>query len=256
MKKITLLLASALVAFQMNAQDKKPVAKPAAAAKPAPAAATKPVAKAASAADASTLKFKTNGDSASYALGVRIAQNIKSQGFEGLNQSILQRAMNDVLQGKKLALVDSTLDQCLGEYQKKAMSDKSSVAKKEGKAFLEANAKRKGVVVLPDGLQYEVLKTGSDTTKPKLEDKVKCHYHGTLINGTVFDSSVDRGEPITFPLNGVIKGWQEAVQLMTVGSKWKLFIPSDLAYGDQQAGPTIAPGSTLVFEVELLGIEK
>ena len=255
MKRIAIVFAaSTLVAFNMNAQEKKTAAKPASA-DATTTTAKKPAAKSTEA-TATVSSFKNNVDSSSYALGVRIGQNIKSQGFDGLNQVILQRAISDVLQNKKLSLPDSLLDACLGDYQKKAMGAKSSVAKKEGKAFLEANAKRKGVVVLPDGLQYEVLKAGTDTAKPKLEDKVKCHYHGTLINGTVFDSSVDRGEPITFPLNGVIKGWQEAVQLMTVGSKWKLFIPSDLAYGDQQAGPTIAPGSTLVFEVELLGIEK
>jgi len=105
-------------------------------------------------------------------------------------------------------------------------------------------------------LQYEVLKAGADKTKPTITSKVKCHYHGTLINGTVFDSSVDRGEPITFPLGNVIKGWQEALQLMTVGSKWKLYIPSDLAYGDNAPSAVIGPGATLIFEVELLGIEN
>ncbi|MFP5039629.1 FKBP-type peptidyl-prolyl cis-trans isomerase [Parasediminibacterium sp. JCM 36343] len=250
MKKSALFLATTIVALNMNAQVKKTVVT-----KATTTTSAKPTVKAAPAAGPAIV-FKNNADSASYALGVRIAQNIKTQGFEGISQSLLQRAISDVLQTKKLALPDSLLDGCLGAYQKKAMTAKSSVAKKEGEAFLAANAKRKGVVVLADGLQYEVMKTGTDTTHPTLTDKVKCHYHGTLLNGTVFDSSVDRGEPITFPLNGVIKGWQEAVQLMTVGSKWKLFIPSDLAYGDQQAGPSIAPGSTLIFEVELLGIEK
>jgi FKBP-type peptidyl-prolyl cis-trans isomerase FklB len=111
------------------------------------------------------------------------------------------------------------------------------------------------VVRLSNGLQYEVMVAGTDTTKPTLKNTVKCHYHGTLITGEIFDSSVNRGEPISFPLNGVIKGWQEALQLMTVGSKWKLFIPSELAYGERSAGPVIGPGSTLIFEVELLGIQ-
>jgi len=248
MKKVTLITATVLVAFQMNAQVKKTEAKPVSTAKP--------VVKVVSASTVNTPSIKTSNDSVSYALGVRIAQNIKSQGFDGVNLALLNSAMNDVLKSKKLVIEDSLLDGCLSSFQKKAMGDKSSVAKKEGTAFLAQNAKKKGVVVLPDGLQYEVLVAGSDTTHPKLEDKVKCHYHGTLINGKVFDSSVDRGEPISFPLNGVIKGWQEAVQLMTVGSKWKLYIPSDLAYGDQQAGPSIAPGSTLIFTVELLAIEK
>jgi FKBP-type peptidyl-prolyl cis-trans isomerase FklB len=164
--------------------------------------------------------------------------------------------MNDVFKGNKLVIVEEGLDACIGTYQQKAQSAKSSVAKAAGKKFLDANAKRAGVVTLPSGLQYEVVKAGTDTAKPKLGDKVKCHYHGTLIKGEIFDSSVDRGEPIVFPVSGVIKGWTEALQLMTVGSKWKLYIPSELAYGDQQAGPSIAPGSTLIFDVELIGIEK
>ena len=109
---------------------------------------------------------------------------------------------------------------------------------------------------MPSGLQYEILKDNPGGVKPTATDQVKCHYHGTLIDGTIFDSSVDRGEPIVFSVGGVIKGWQEALQLMTVGSKWKLYVPSELAYGDQQAGPKIGPGSTLIFEVELLSIEK
>ena len=240
MKKTVLVFATTIVALSINAQVKKTAAKS--------TAATKPVAAAPA--------FKTNTDTASYGIGVRIAENLKNQGFDGINQELLKRAISDVLQNKTLAIPDSLIDASLEAYHKKSMDAKSAVAKKEGADFLAANAKRPGVTVLPDGLQYEVIKTGSDSTHPKLTDKVKCHYHGTLINGKVFDSSVDRGEPITFPLNGVIKGWQEAVQLMTVGSKWKLFIPSDLAYGDQQAGPSIAPGSTLIFTVELLGIEK
>jgi len=242
MKKVFLVALSAVTMLNVFAQAKKPLAAK---------APVKPMA-----AKAPVKSLKNNKDSASYALGARIAQNIKAQGFDGLDLALLNKAMSDVLGNKKLAIGDSVLDMCIGMYQQKIQSSKSSVAKAEGKIFLEANAKRKGVVVLPNGLQYEVLKTGTDTTKPTLTDKVKCHYHGTLINGTVFDSSVDRGEPITFPLNGVIRGWQEALQLMTVGSKWKLFIPSDLAYGDQQAGPSIAPGSTLIFEVELLAVEK
>lgn len=250
MKKTALIFATTIVAISLNAQEVKKVAALKVAAKTA--AVAKPVAKPATAVPT----FKTNTDSASYGIGVRIAQNLKSQGFDGVNQELLKRAIGDVLQNKTLAIPDSLIDASLESYHKKAMDAKSSVAKKEGTEFLAMNAKRKGVTVLPDGLQYEVIKASSDTTHPLLTDKVKCHYHGTLINGKVFDSSVDRGEPITFPLNGVIKGWQEAVQLMTVGSKWKLFIPSDLAYGDQQAGPSIAPGSTLIFTVELLGIEK
>ncbi|KAF0235552.1 MAG: FKBP-type peptidyl-prolyl cis-trans isomerase [Chitinophagaceae bacterium] len=130
------------------------------------------------------------------------------------------------------------------------------VARKAGQDFLATNGKRKGVVTLPSGMQYEIIKAGADTApKPTLASKVKCHYHGTVLSGEIFDSSVDRGEPISFPLGNVIKGWQEALQLMSVGSKWKLYIPADLAYGDQQKGDKIVPGSLLIFEVELLGIE-
>ena len=200
--------------------------------------------------------YKNNIDSASYALGARIAQTLKTQGFDKLDMAIFQKAMNDVLQNKKLVIAEDVLDKCIGEYQQKASAQKSIKGKTEGKKFLAENGKRKGVITTKSGLQYEVIKNSTDTTKPTLTDKVKCHYHGTLLNGTVFDSSVDRGEPISFPVNGVIPGWTEALQLMTVGSKWKLYIPSELAYGDRSAGPTIEPGSTLIFEVEILAIEK
>ena len=241
MKKVALIIVSTIITINVQAQVKKP------ATKPAVKATVKPV---------TVSIFKNNADSASYALGARIAQNIKAQGFDNINQVLFQKAVNDVLKGNKLAIVETGLDACIGTFQQKAQSAKSSVAKAAGKIYLANNAKRKGVIVLPSGLQYEVVKTGTDTTKPKLTDKVKCHYHGTLIDGKVFDSSVDRGEPIVFPVGGVIKGWTEALQLMTVGSKWKLFIPSELAYGDQQAGPSIAPGSTLIFDVEVISIEK
>jgi FKBP-type peptidyl-prolyl cis-trans isomerase FklB len=123
----------------------------------------------------------------------------------------------------------------------------------DGKKFLADNSKRENVITLPSGLQYEIIKAG-EGPKPNLEDKVTTHYHGTLIDGTVFDSSVDRGEPASFPVNGVIKGWTEALQLMPVGSKWKLFVPYDLAYGERGTGPQIGPYTTLIFEVELISI--
>lgn len=250
MNKFALASISLLMGISVMAQTTK---KPATTtSKPAPKTATvsqKPSTQ-------PPLAIKNATDSASYALGVRIAQNMKAQGFDKLNMAVFEKAVNDVLQNKPLAIVDNALDQCIGEYQQKASSAKSAVAKAEGKKFLAENARRKGVVITPSGLQYEIIKAGTDTVKPKINDKVKCHYHGTLINGTVFDSSVDRGEPISFDVNGVIAGWTEALQLMTVGSKWKLYIPSELAYGDRQAGPSIAPGSTLIFEVEVLAIEK
>jgi FKBP-type peptidyl-prolyl cis-trans isomerase FklB len=132
-------------------------------------------------------------------------------------------------------------------------SEKSSANLKAGQDFLEANKKKAGITTLPSGLQYEVIIEGNGI-KPLASNKVTCHYHGTLIDGTVFDSSVKRGQPATFPLNMVIKGWTEGLQLMSVGSKWRFFIPAHLAYGDRQTGAHIGPNSTLIFEVELLGV--
>lgn len=134
-------------------------------------------------------------------------------------------------------------------------NEKAQKNAEAGKAFLEENAKKEGIVSLPSGLQYEIIAEGNGA-KPSATDAVTCHYHGTLIDGTVFDSSVRRGQPATFPLNRVIKGWTEALQLMPIGSKWRLFLPSDLAYGSQQVSAEIGPNSTLIFEVELLDIKK
>lgn len=240
---ICLLLAS----FGANAQVKK--------AATAPKVATKTVAKPTIAVKPVNA-FKNSADSAGYALGVRIGQNLKAQGFDAINLPNLYRAIGDVFTGKASALPEAVLDKCIGEFVQKANEQKSAGAKKEGVEFLAANAKKPGVVTLASGLQYVVVKAGVDTTRPKLTDKVKCHYHGTLLNGSIFDSSMDRGEPVVFPVNGVIKGWQEALQLMTVGSKWKLYVPSDLAYGDSSPSPSIGPGSLLVFDVELISIEK
>jgi FKBP-type peptidyl-prolyl cis-trans isomerase FklB len=201
-----------------------------------------------------TTLLKNTKDSASYALGYRIAQSLKGQGLQDLNIAMFNKGMAAGVNAKSL-IPDSLLDLCIKNYQDKMSTEKIAINRATGAAFLAENAKRPGVVRLSNGLQYEVMVAGTDTAKPTLKNTVKCHYHGTLINGEVFDSSVNRGEPISFPLNGVIKGWQEALQLMTVGSKWKLFIPSELAYGERSAGPVIGPGSTLIFEVELLGIQ-
>jgi len=205
---------------------------------------------------ASVNPLKNNKDSAGYALGIRIFQNLQAQGLDAVNVAMLQRAMNDVLQKKPLLLKEDVLDRCIGTFATEVNQAKLEISKKVAKDFLAANGKRQGVVTLPSGLQYEILKDNPSGARPTVNDQVKCHYHGTLVDGTIFESSVDRGEPIVFSVGGVIKGWQEALQLMTVGSKWKLYVPSDLAYGDQQAGPKIGPGSTLIFEVELLSIEK
>lgn len=218
-------------------------------------AVSKPAAKPVAKKTASPNLFKNNLDSTSYALGVRIAQSLKAQGFDNVNMSLFQKGLTDQKTNKAVLLDDAAIQQCFTRFQQTASEEKASAAKKEGQAFLAQNGKRAGVVTLPSGLQYEVLKAGTDNTKPTLASKVKCHYTGTLINGTKFDSSVDRGEPITFQLSNVIRGWQEGLQLMTVGSKWKLYIPADLAYGDN-GPPNIGPSATLIFEVELLGVEN
>ena len=200
------------------------------------------------------LVIKNGKDSASYALGYRIAQSMKGQGLQDINMSVFEKG---ILAGflSKGVIPDSLLDVCIKTYQDKMSQEKITLNREIGANFLAENAKKPGVVKMSNGMQYQVIVASNDTTKPTLRSKVKVHYHGTLIDGTVFDSSVQRGEPISFPLNGVIKGWQDGLQLMTLGSKWKLFIPSELAYGERSAGPFIGPGSTLIFEVELLGIE-
>jgi FKBP-type peptidyl-prolyl cis-trans isomerase FklB len=194
-------------------------------------------------------------DSISYSLGVLIAQNLKGQGFDKLDPASLTLAVQDVLAGKPTSISAEEAGKLVNSYIEKQKMSQSEGIINEGKTFLEDNAKKPGVVSLPSGMQYTVMKEGTGP-KPGSNDKVTTHYHGTLISGEVFDSSVDRGEPASFPVNGVIKGWTEALQLMPVGSKWKLFIPSPLAYGERGAGGKIKPYATLVFEVELLSIDK
>jgi len=192
-------------------------------------------------------------DSLSYAIGVLIGQNIKSQGVDKIVSADLAKALDDVLRGGKLAMDQGQANQVFSEYMT-AKNKKSGASQlEEGQKFLEENKKRPEVKTTASGLQYEVLKA-TEGPKPKATDKVTVHYKGTLLNGQTFDSSYDRGETIEFPLNGVIKGWTEGVQLMSVGSKYKFFIPYNLAYGEQGAGGSIKPFSTLVFEVELFKI--
>ena len=198
--------------------------------------------------------FKDTNDSLSYAIGISVANFYKEQGVTHVNTALVSKAINDLLKSNKPLLTDQQCNSVIMESMQKSRAEKSSVAKKEGEAFLAANKTKPGVIELPSGLQYLVIKQG-DGPKPALTDKVKCHYHGTLIDGTVFDSSIDRGQPIDFNVNGVIPGWTEALQLMNVGSKWRLFIPSNLAYGDQATGK-IKAGSTLIFDVELIDIDK
>jgi FKBP-type peptidyl-prolyl cis-trans isomerase FklB len=248
-KKITVSILFLLASVSLMAQVKTTPA-PAA---PAKTGASHAVAKKSPAAPVVVLK--TIQDSLSYAIGLSVANFYKQQDITNINTALVTRAINDVTRKNKLLMDEQQANACMVGYMQKAKSAKASGNKKIGEDFLAANKSKPGVITLPSGLQYLVLKEGTGA-KPALTDKVKCHYHGTLIDGRVFDSSVDRGQPIELNVNGVIPGWTEALQLMSVGSKWRLFVPSNLAYGDQQAGPMIAPGSTLIFEVELLDIVK
>ena len=191
-------------------------------------------------------------DSISYSLGVLIAQNFKQQGLEEVQSKDVADGISDVLAGNAKMDVEEA-NAIFSEHMQKIQMEKHSGNVEAGKKFLEENAKKDGVITLPSGLQYMVMKEGTGP-KPKATDKVTTHYHGTLIDGTVFDSSVDRGQPATFPVNGVIAAWVEALQLMPTGSKWKLFCPSELAYGERGAGQQIGPFATLIFEVELISI--
>jgi len=208
----------------------------------------------------SASSFKNEVDSVSYLLGVAIATNITNDLKEG-NTDLILKGMKDKLKGNTELITDPT-NQLLNSYFQKKQHEKKQqeeqlgqLAKAEGEKFLQENKKNKKVKVTPSGLQYEILKEGKGE-KPTETSQVKVHYHGTTIDGKVFDSSVDRGEPIVFGLNQVIKGWTEGVQLMPIGSKFKFYIPQELAYGENAPSPAIKPYSTLIFEVELLGIEK
>jgi FKBP-type peptidyl-prolyl cis-trans isomerase FklB len=199
--------------------------------------------------------LKTSADSLNYAIGMSLAKFYQQQGIKSINTAVVVRAINDVMKGGKSILTEEQCNMSISNYLQQLKSEKAAGNRKAGEEFLAANKTKPGVVTTASGLQYLILKEGTGP-KPVATDKVRCHYHGTLIDGTVFDSSVDRGQPAEFPVNGVIPGWVEALQLMPVGSKWKLFLPSGLAYGDNQMGGKIAPGSTLIFEVELLDIVK
>jgi FKBP-type peptidyl-prolyl cis-trans isomerase FklB len=198
--------------------------------------------------------LKTDKDTMSYSLGVLIANSLKQQGFTDVDIDLFSQAVNTVLKGETPLLTPKQCETEVTRISQKTQGSKFASVKAEGEAFLAENMKRKEVTTTASGLQYEVLKMG-DGKKPSATDRVNVHYHGTLINGEIFDSSVDRGEPITFGLNQVIKGWTEVVQLMPVGSKFRAYIPYDLAYGERGAGGSIQPFSTLIFDIELLAIE-
>jgi FKBP-type peptidyl-prolyl cis-trans isomerase FklB len=192
-------------------------------------------------------------DKFSYAIGLNIGSNLVGAGISELDIKSFTEAIKDVLENNSLQLSIEEAQTIINDRLENLQNEKMRQNSVVGEAFLTENAKKEGVISLASGLQYQVLVAGNGS-KPAATDQVKCHYHGTLIDGTVFDSSVQRNQPATFGVNQVIRGWVEALQLMPVGSKWKLFIPSELAYGAQGAGQHIGPNTTLIFEVELLDI--
>jgi FKBP-type peptidyl-prolyl cis-trans isomerase len=205
------------------------------------------------------LALKTEKDKVSYALGMNLGSNLHKQSVE-VDPAIVLRGLKDGLAAGKTLLTQEEAQAALTQLQTQVRTKQQEIMKqagdanrKEGQEFLATNKTKEGVVTLPSGLEYKILTEGTGP-KPSAADSVSCNYRGTLINGKEFDSSYKRGQPATFPVNGVIKGWTEALQLMPVGSKWQLFIPPELAYGDRGAGADIGPGSTLIFEVELLSI--
>ena len=202
-----------------------------------------------------SVKLETKLDSVCYGLGVDIADNLKGQGLGDLNVEAMAKGLRDILNDSELVISKEEVGPLLNEYMGQMQAEKAKEAAKEGEEFLAINATKKGVVTLESGMQYEVLTSGSGAT-PGLNDKVTTHYTGTLIDGTVFDSSVERGQPASFPVSGVIKGWTEALQLMKEGDKWKLYIPYDLAYGERGAGANIGPYAALIFEIELISVDK
>ena len=192
-------------------------------------------------------------DKFSYGLGMGIGQNLLSMGVKNLNVEDFVKALNDVLSGAKTDISHSEAQSVVNDHFRQLAEEAYAQNKTAGEAFLAANAKKEGVTVLPSGLQYEVLVAGNGK-KPSATDRVQCHYEGTLIDGTVFDSSIKRGEPAVFGVNQVLKGWVEALQLMEEGAKWRLYIPYDMAYGEHGAGEMIPPYSALVFDVELIKV--
>lgn len=206
-----------------------------------------------------TIALKTQKDKVSYGVGVSVVRNFKHQGVE-IDLDIAVRGMKDELSGKKLLMSEEELRTTLNEYQKElqqkyalAMKKVADANKQEGEAFLAENKKKEGVVTMPSGLQYKIIKEGNGK-KPVEADTVECRYRGTFINGTEFDSTNRTGKPAIFKVTGIIPGWREALKLMPVGSKWRLFIPPQLAYGERGSGP-IGPNATLIFELELLSIK-
>lgn len=200
-------------------------------------------------------------DKLSYALGLSIGRQLSQMGVAELNAGDFAQAVKDMIDGKESQIPTNEAQQLLGEYfrqqeekQRAEAAEKYKGAKSEGEKYLTENAKKDGVITLPSGLQYQVLQEGNGKS-PKATDKVVCHYEGMLVDGTMFDSSIQRGEPATFPLNGVIAGWTEGLQLMKEGVKYRFFIPYHLGYGERGAGASIPPFATLIFDVELIEVK-
>lgn len=199
-------------------------------------------------------------DKVSYALGLGIGRQLSQMGADNLDIDDFAKAIKDILAGKKPEIDDAEAQTLVKDFfekqeakQRAAAAEKFKETKEKGEAYLAENARKEGVVTLPSGLQYQVIKDGNGR-RPKATDKVKCHYEGMLVDGTLFDSSIQRGEPATFPLNGVIKGWTEGLQLMQEGAKYRFFIPYHLGYGENGAGASIPPFAALVFDVELIEV--
>lgn len=199
------------------------------------------------------MKYTNEMDRVSYSLGLSIANNLLSTGIKNINTAAFNDALETVFHGRMPEIMPDEAENILQDYFEKLQDEKGHAAKEAGEKFLAENKQKEGVVCLPSGLQYKILKAGNGS-KPGADDTVKCHYEGRLIDGTVFDSSIRRGEPAEFPVSGVIAGWVEALQMMPVGSKWQLYIPAKLAYGSHGAGRSIGPNETLIFDVELLAI--
>lgn len=200
-------------------------------------------------------KLSSGMDSLSYAIGLNVGSNLKSQGVENFSYEAMNKGMVDAMTKAEKPLLDEqtasmTIQQKLQEYASK----KINVQKEEGKKFLADNKTKAGITELPNGIQYKIIKQGSGV-KPAVEDTIKVHYKGTTIDGNVFDDSYSRGEPIEFPLGNLIEGWKQTLVLMPVGSKWQIFLPSDYGYGDRGAGANIPGGATLIFELELLDVK-